>query len=1342
MATQIENATPAGVSSKVTVYVNQQLEVARRQVKSTDLIGGVLIVLAFALTLLLIFAICDAWIWPLSETGRWICFSILMAGCMGYAALQIAPLVMKKINPEYAARMIEQAKPGFKNSLLNYLSLRKRADDVNQAVYQAVSRQAAENLRALPADATVDRSKLIFWGFVLVGLSVFTLGYKLLSPKDPLQSFARVLIPSARIAQPSKVSVSEIRPGDTKVFFGDQVEVTAVVRGNYHPSDVFVILSTGDGQLSNQRVPMEPDTLPNRFRVVLGKEGAGLQHSISYRVAAVDGISPAYEITVQPNPTIAIESLTFHPPKYTKLPLQTQVGQGEITVLEGTKIVAEAIANLPIREAYLDLLQVAPEAFNNNDQKPRYRTVDSIPMTVDGPKAKATFWALLNRSREQSLASHYQIRFVSVDGNRNLRPNLYPIKVIPDLAPEIRVLNPRDTEIPVSADGSLAVDFEANDLDFEIAEVQFLLNHRGHLLVQERLATQPVNGNQRVRGRYVLQPRELQLKVGDTAMFFLTAADNRTVPAEEGRPDPNITRSSNFTVTITDPTGQNQEANPNPPPNSDPNRQEPEKPKDQKQNQNPENNQNGTDTDNQNQPPSATEPNKPGDQADPPENNSNTVGQEKGSANTRSEQGNAGDQSDSQNPNSDPNQPQGNSGNSESQSEMNSESNDAQSGDSGAASQPSSQPNDANELQSGDQSSTGSQPSTGSQNNSSTGQGSSSDARDDNSDQNNQPGPASSSSQKSNQSSQSSSNRANQPGGNFNGDENADGAESSGGETRDGNLQDGQRKPLGKDATQGEQMRRLDEILNDQEKNNDNQSGNSGENDSSEPPSDQQGSEQGTEDNSRGSRDTGNSNQNSQGAKDQDNEADARDSQTGSQPDEGRPEKANDGGQANDQNSNDRDSGDPDSKSRQSDQQPAGDQSANNQQKGNPQSGNQTSGNQQPGNQQPGENDPSGDPSADNQQSEQGTESTRDSAAAQQESDPKSDSKQSPMNADSKSGNQGSKQSPQRDPNNIDANQEGSSDPSNFEDQSNKGNQSNDQQPGDTSQGKSDSGDKNQPKPSQSDANSAQNPSRQPADQPSGQDQNSSDEAGDENSTEQQNDAGKSGQQSSNSKQSQKPSSGQESPSQNDSQKNADSKGEQSSQQQNGDNSEGEPTDGDSQSASDGSENQSKPGDKPGKDRMKDATNNGPGRSTSPSSAESAPGGPGSGDSFDLERDKLNLDHAKRATDMILKKLNDQKYDPDPKLLEAMNWTKEDLEKFLSRWQEMKAAAENGDPRGQRRYEQMLRSLDFRANSAKRVVRQSKENIEGLHQDSAVIQPPPEFAPDFNATLRDLNRND
>ena len=122
-------------------------------------------------------------------------------------------------------------------------------------------------------------------------------------------------------------------------------------------------------------------------------------------------------------------------------------------------------------------------------------------------------------------------------------------------------------------------------------------------------------------------------------------------------------------------------------------------------------------------------------------------------------------------------------------------------------------------------------------------------------------------------------------------------------------------------------------------------------------------------------------------------------------------------------------------------------------------------------------------------------------------------------------------------------------------------------------------------------------------------------------------------------------------------------------------------------------------------------------------------------------KEKENLEHSRKATDMVLNRLEEERYDPDPELLDELNWSKEDLNQFLDRWNEMKRKAETGnDPAAKRRYDQAIKSLGLSPDSGQRKVKGESDQKTGFKTDSAVNRPPPKVAPAFKAYLRDRNR--
>jgi hypothetical protein len=81
--------------------------------------------------------------------------------------------------------------------------------------------------------------------------------------------------------------------------------------------------------------------------------------------------------------------------------------------------------------------------------------------------------------------------------------------------------------------------------------------------------------------------------------------------------------------------------------------------------------------------------------------------------------------------------------------------------------------------------------------------------------------------------------------------------------------------------------------------------------------------------------------------------------------------------------------------------------------------------------------------------------------------------------------------------------------------------------------------------------------------------------------------------------------------------------------------------------------------------------------------------------------DEANLEYARKQTDLVLDRLADQlnREKVDEKLLDDLGWSKEDLRKFVERWNARKRAAERNDQSGddaRRELDEALRSLGLR----------------------------------------------
>lgn len=543
-------------------FVKRGLDRAGMQVKLVDLATSILLIVTVVLGVLLAVCVIDGWIAPL---GPWVRLAILM-GLAGFAVLvlvrSIGPLLLWKINPAYAARVIEQSEPSLKNSLLNYVFLKSRPNAQSQRVFEAVQAKAAQDLSSIAIESAIDRSRLIQIGFALVGIALACGVYKLVSPKDPLATVARVVAPLADIPSPSRVRIQRVEPGSIDIFFGETIDVRATIRGA-GDSPVALVYSTDDGQRVNATIPLAAQDNGSDFSGVLTTSDAGIQQNLSYWIVAGDGRSSTYQVNVRPSPTISVSKIDLTPPAYTELPPITLTGQADIEGIEGTSVHLEAIANQDIASASLELLKT-PAAKNtagelNGGSRPapngntpvELQLVERLPMGVSDRGSTVEFKLL--RSGAEPKFTHYRLKFTSTDGQRNRFEPIYAVRIKPDLAPEIEVLEPSQAKLQLPINGKLTIKARALDPDFRIAAIRMIGVQKGREIIQQNLVLDQPSGVGNVHGRFDFRPEAFNLQPGDDVVFHLAAIDNRMSPLS-GQPDPNVTRSANYELKIMPPS--------------------------------------------------------------------------------------------------------------------------------------------------------------------------------------------------------------------------------------------------------------------------------------------------------------------------------------------------------------------------------------------------------------------------------------------------------------------------------------------------------------------------------------------------------------------------------------------------------------------------------------------------------------------------------------------------------------------------------------------------------------------------------------------------------------------
>ena len=537
--------------------VEQHIDSTSRLMRRVDLALALLIVISLLLGGLFLAVLADHWLLKdgLSMPLRLAIFAALAAAAGLYIYWKIVPILRYQINPVYTADLIEKDVHTFKNSLINWLLLRQEREEranvpqekIHDRMFDGIVKTAAANVRTVPAGHAVDLRKLIWAGTFFAVLLIMFAAYAAFSPKNPLTSIWRVLIPVANIDRPQAAQFRNVQPGDTTALQGETLNISAeVVSQSIEP--VYLVFSTDDGQAVNQRIPMSLPEGKKAFETQFppGRQGSerGFNSSVDYWIAQGESRSKQYRIEVLPAASVEIVSLQYVYPDYTGLPPETVEHGGDVKALEGTSVTVAVRSTLPLDKINL--------VFDNNPSSGTSMRITNAEKT----EARGTF-VLKHPYPYQT----FSFQAVDANGNASRRSGIYRIEVIPDQPPKVQwadtATNLREVarlDLPINE--TLPLPIQAEDPDFALRYLRFKMELTGHGNEDKRvfpaveLITSPSTGATEHRGQirklHTFSPQTARLAPGDTVEVWAEATDTKL-------PEANVSETRKITITVVEP---------------------------------------------------------------------------------------------------------------------------------------------------------------------------------------------------------------------------------------------------------------------------------------------------------------------------------------------------------------------------------------------------------------------------------------------------------------------------------------------------------------------------------------------------------------------------------------------------------------------------------------------------------------------------------------------------------------------------------------------------------------------------------------------------------------------
>ena len=489
-------------------YIDHQLDQARARIKLTDLLTSLVILVAGLLGLLFLEVVLD----HIFGLPVWVRRLILIVGGAATAYFVFARIVrplLGKVNGLYAARMIEEEHPGFKNSLISYLELRRTKGKMPRLAMAAVEAKAVDDLAQVEINTVVDQRRLVRMVYVLCALIVAFCVYAWLTPKSILDSTRRALL--ADVVRPTNTRLENIKPGMdvtlNRVVAGTHVQFSTEVQGT-RPENV-VLHYSADGGRYYSTAELQPGERPyDPWTSTV----TNVQQDLLYYLTGGDAKSRTYRLDVMAAPMVASVSHDKEFPDYTGFEPVREVEGGNVEALEGTLVTVKARTNQP---ALRGELVFAKEV--------------TFPMTPD----PADDTLLVGQFRVTESGT-YKILYETTGGQLNPEPVVHDIVAHKDQPPLVRIIRPEPL-IQAARNATVNLELEAVD-DFGVEEVLLHLQLAGKNIRPNLNFLENQPSDRAFKRTEALDLSALPLDPGMKLEYWLTARDNRKPSGNRAKP--------------------------------------------------------------------------------------------------------------------------------------------------------------------------------------------------------------------------------------------------------------------------------------------------------------------------------------------------------------------------------------------------------------------------------------------------------------------------------------------------------------------------------------------------------------------------------------------------------------------------------------------------------------------------------------------------------------------------------------------------------------------------------------------------------------------------------------
>jgi hypothetical protein len=426
----------------MSTLLTHKLSSVRRKHAAVTGARGLSSLLALAVILLALTMLLDYYL-DLSRTLRVALLALNIAALATLFLKYVAAPIAFGPDDDEVALMVERAIPDFRTRLIASVQLSRESDAphassqlVRAMVQQTEQLAAPMNFGAVVPTNALGKTAALAALIFLLALAAFL--YSADAGKDLLK---RAFLSNVPVPRDTRVTTLT---EDKTIAIGDPITLRAAADGVI-PATGQVRIDYASGRKQTFSIDPTPDDPATFSRTI-----DNVQESFTYGIKLNDGRSREHAITAVPRPAVTYVELTQEYPPYTKRPNQPR-SPGDLSILAGSELVLKLKASKPVTSGAIQLVGLERET----------------PLTITGKnkdELTGTFQVPVK------LLTGFSIRLTDAHGITSKPGTVYPIDILPDREPAVRITWPDRKEELATQQAKLLFAFEATD-DFGLGKV-------------------------------------------------------------------------------------------------------------------------------------------------------------------------------------------------------------------------------------------------------------------------------------------------------------------------------------------------------------------------------------------------------------------------------------------------------------------------------------------------------------------------------------------------------------------------------------------------------------------------------------------------------------------------------------------------------------------------------------------------------------------------------------------------------------------------------------------------------------------------------------------------------